>query len=68
MNETGSVVEYSGVIFHIIEEISKKLNFTFTIVFPEGHKIGLAANETYNPSTIKGINIIIGINTRNKIV
>ncbi|XP_044740653.1 ionotropic receptor 93a [Chrysoperla carnea] len=57
LNETGSVVEYSGVIFHIIEEISKKLNFTFTIVFPDGHRIGLAANETYNPSTIKGINI-----------
>ena len=35
-NETGTVFKYSGLVFDIINELAKKLNFTYTVTLFKG--------------------------------
>ncbi|XP_015840718.1 ionotropic receptor 93a isoform X1 [Tribolium castaneum] len=50
-NESGAVSEYAGVIFELIKELSKNLNFTYTV---ELAKIGqeFSANLTKNEAQV----------------
>ncbi|KAF7278271.1 hypothetical protein GWI33_008627 [Rhynchophorus ferrugineus] len=47
LNDTGDVVEYSGIIFDIMKELSKNLNFTFNVEVIKVHD--KANSSRYNP-------------------
>ncbi|XP_076250648.1 ionotropic receptor 93a isoform X2 [Rhynchophorus ferrugineus] len=47
LNDTGDVVEYSGIIFDIMKELSKNLNFTFNVEVIKAHD--KANSSRYNP-------------------
>lgn len=50
MNETGYLLETSGLVFDIIHELSKSLNFTYKIFV---NNVTVNYNETYdNPATL----------------
>ncbi|XP_030750228.1 ionotropic receptor 93a [Sitophilus oryzae] len=37
VNESGDVIEYSGIVFDIMRELSKNLNFTFNVEIVKSH-------------------------------
>ena len=40
---TGNVVGYSGLIFALLNEVSRKLNFTYMVIEPPDKKWGIKA-------------------------
>lgn len=44
----GNVVRYSGLMFALVDEIGKKLNFTYVVVPPADGKWGLKENGQWN--------------------
>eukprot|EP00092_Neocalanus_flemingeri_P000465 GFUD01000495.1.p1 GENE.GFUD01000495.1~~GFUD01000495.1.p1 ORF type:complete len:837 (+),score=225.49 GFUD01000495.1:88-2598(+) len=47
-DEKGNVVKYSGLIFTLLDEISKKLNFTYIVKEPKDGLWGLKVNDKWN--------------------
>lgn len=48
LNETGHVIKYKGLVFDIIKELSKRLNFTYTVHLTKQENLDFAVNKSDN--------------------
>ncbi|KAK3922695.1 Ionotropic receptor 93a, partial [Frankliniella fusca] len=49
-NSSGDVIAYKGVVFEIINELSKSLNFTYSVYYPHPDKPGLTGSTEFYTS------------------
>ena len=60
-DDRGQVVGYSGLMFDMIDEIGRKLNFTYIVVPPADGNWGLKVNGEWN-------GMIRQVTTRSKLI